>query len=226
MPSSITSLNDSAFEDTRITSITIPNSVKMLHGYAFYNVLTLTSLTIPASVINIYMPYELMRQNKECSLFVDEYNLVYSSYVSGCDIVETATKTLLVATNDYSNNTGDIEHIGEYAFSGCEMSDLFILSKVKTIGEYAFAYCPGDAYITLPDSLQTIETGLFMGSSCLEFITIPASVTSIGASAFANCKNLATVTFETTSGWTANGTSLTLTNTSTNAKYLTNTYYA
>ena len=84
---------------------------------------------------------------------------------------------------------------------------------VITIGEYAFANCRN-----------------------LKSITIPDSVTTIGSYAFFNCTSLTSIIFEDTTTWyrTANytnwknktgGTRTTVTNSSTNATYLTSTYY-
>ena len=87
-----------------------------------------------------------------------------------------------------------------------------IPAGVKTIGDYAFYNCTG-----------------------LTSVTIPDSVTSIGSYTFYNCTRLTSVTFEETSGWFVNtsssatsGTDISagsLSDKSTAAEYLTDTYY-
>lgn len=64
---------------------------------------------------------------------------------------------------------------------------------VTTIGYQAFANCSTLQYITIPNSVTTIESWAFVGSS-LQTITIPESVTEIQDYTFDNCISLSTVT--------------------------------
>src|SRR5271155_615387 len=49
----VTTIGDGAFEETALTSVTIPNTVTSIGDYAFYLCTNLTSVTIPNSVTNI-----------------------------------------------------------------------------------------------------------------------------------------------------------------------------
>jgi hypothetical protein len=53
IPNSVSVIGYSAFEDSKLISITIPNSVTSIEGYAFYHCNSLTSITIPNSVTSI-----------------------------------------------------------------------------------------------------------------------------------------------------------------------------
>ena len=92
-----------------------------------------------------------------------------------------------------------------------------ILKKAKTL--------------VISDEVLGIGDYAFYGCSSLSSIIIPNSVTSIGPSAFWHCSNLTSVTFNSTTGWfTTNsssetsGESIDITNPSTNATNLKNTY--
>ena len=53
IPNSVTSIGNSAFSGSALTSITIPNSVTSIGNEAFYNCKSLSSITIPNSVTSI-----------------------------------------------------------------------------------------------------------------------------------------------------------------------------
>lgn len=66
---------------------------------------------------------------------------------------------------------------------------------------------------------------LICASKTVKTVIIPSSVKIIGEYAFYGCDSLTNVTFEDPNGWKVNGISLTLTDTTQNAIYLTSTYY-
>ena len=61
--------------------------------------------------------------------------------------------------------------------------------------------CSSLTSITIPASVTSIGVSAFYSCDSLTSITIPASVTSIGDFAFYNCTRLADVTFENVYVW-------------------------
>jgi len=93
----------------------------------------------------------------------------------------------------------------------CDLSvtEVTLRSGTKGIADWTFA-----------DSTDSYDPALTS-------ITIPDSVAYIEANSFMDCSSLTSVTFENTTGWTADGTSISsaeLADTSTAAAYLTDTY--
>ncbi len=97
--------------------------------------------------------------------------------------------------------------IGKNVFKGnVNITGVTIPGTVLTIGESAFSGCTKLVEVNLNTGLTTIEKGAFdgvpFGSKELSgaitggSLTIPGSVTSIGAAAFKNSEYLETVTFE------------------------------
>jgi hypothetical protein len=86
-------------------------------------------------------------------------------------------------------------HIGDAAFSGCEMTNLTIPRSVKSIGDYAFAYCYQLTDVSIEGGLEEIGDSAFSVCTALSSITIPSGVTNIGSSAFHYCTSLSVVRF-------------------------------
>ena len=92
IPSSVTSIGDSAFGGSGLTSITIPNSVTSIGYYAF-SCTGLTSITIPSSVTYIDRAFALCRDLT--SIIVDINNPVFDSRNNCNAIIETSSNSLI-----------------------------------------------------------------------------------------------------------------------------------
>lgn len=95
----------------------------------------------------------------------------------------------------------NVETIGKNAFAQTGLTSFSTYftndhSHLKTIGQSAFAYCVNLSSLTLVEELyglETIDMMAFNGCSALTEITIPATVTNIGARAFIGCTNVTDV---------------------------------
>lgn len=108
----------------------------------------------------------------------------------------------------------NVDKIKKYTFFDCKkLSSITIPESVTEIKENAFGWCRNLTSIVIPSSVKKIEEGAFAGCSGLTSVTfnckvigdwfkgnqsikeiiIGDSVTSIGRSAFENCKNLVSV---------------------------------
>lgn len=185
----------------KVTSFTIPSTVKTVGQYAFYHNLYLENVTIPSSVTTIengaFSECSLMSLNipdSVTTIGADAFsanfelssvklpkNLTEISYglFSGCEALENITMPSKVAS------------ISSDAFSNClSLESITIPDSVTTIYDYAFSQCSSLSDIKLPSSLTEIGSYAFSDCNALTKVTIPAKVTDMGACMFSCCENL------------------------------------
>ena len=178
-------------------SLTIPNSVTSIAGYAFYNCSGLVGVSYTGSI------------GQWCSISFGDYYSTFSNplYYAHNLYIDNELVTDLVIPDDLTEIKDYVFHgatcltsltiptsvtsIGSSAFFGCSglTGDLVIPNSVTWIGSSAFYGCSGlTGSLTFPNSVTSIGESAFSG--CNGFtgnLTIPNSVTSIGESAFSGC---------------------------------------
>ena len=194
----VVGIDDYAFANSPITSITIPNSVTSIGNGAFNGCKSLTSITIPNSVTNIgsgeynYGCWEGLFSGCSSlkSIIVKEGNPVYDSRNNCNAIVETATNTLVVGCQS-TNMPSSITSIGPGAFAGLEnLTSIYIPNSVTSIGNAAFQKCNSLKSITIPNSVTSIDNYAFYECEKLGTLVLGDKVNEIGDRAFDGCNKL------------------------------------
>ena len=164
-----------------VTDLVIPNGVKSINSYAFYNCSSLTSVTILASVTSIGSS-----AFSDCSGLESVY---ISDLAAWCNIEFEA----------YSANP--LNNGAKLYLNGSPVTDLVIPNGVKSINSYAFYNCSSLTSVEIPDSVTSIGSSAFCNCSSLTSVTIPDNVTSIGAYAFFGCDSLESVHISDLTAW-------------------------
>jgi hypothetical protein len=137
IPNSVTSIGNRAFSNNKLTSITIPNNVDSIGGGAFSEN-PLTSVTIPAKVTDIeYAPFILCQELTTINVAPNNSN--YSS-VDGV-LYDKNVATLIqwpTGKTDLVTIPNSVSSIGNYAFSGNQLTSVTIPDSVTSIGDGAF----------------------------------------------------------------------------------------
>lgn len=191
---------------SRTGNVSIPNTVKHINEYAFYECKSLTSVIIPEGVTDIgkrafcecdslkrmTIPRSVTSIGEETFWFCngltsiilpENITSISKSTFAGCHSLASISIPQSVTT------------IGEGALFGCEsLTSITIPDGVTSISDDAFEDCSGLISVTIPEGVTNIGSGAFSGCSSLTSVTIPDSVTSIGKDAFACCISLINIT--------------------------------
>ena len=183
----LTTIGDWAFNDiSTLTSISIPASVTSIETWAFSDCEDLTSLTFADG-----SHLETIGESAFSGTALSGTLNLPASLISIGEAAFATTKITAVTI------PASVTSIEKYAFSGCsQLSSLTFAdgSQLETIKDEAFKNTAIEGVLTLPASLTSIGWAAF-GATKITAVNFPASVTTIGQQAFDGCSNLATLNF-------------------------------
>ena len=178
------------------SNVTIPSGVTTIGKYAFSYCSTITSLTIPQSVttikeyafldckqlIDVTIPATIT--TIETGAFYDVKNINYSGNLSGCPWGALVVNGIV--DGDFIFEDKQKTQLGAYIGKGGHVT---IPDGVTLIGDRLFDECKEVTSVTIPESVKTIEALAFAHTN-LTAITIPQNVTRIETDAFYCCYSL------------------------------------
>lgn len=194
IPNTVITIGYGVFKDCKsLLSVSIPNSVTSIGDYAFSGCSSLLSATIGNGVT-----------------IIGRYAFSYCSSIGNSitlNNVSSLGEYAFYCCNSLPNITmgNSITTISKQTFYGCEsLSNLTIPASVATIEDMAFAYCPGLTSIKVNSGnskydsrnncnavIETETNKLVVG--CQNTV-IPNTVTAVGNNAFRGCTTLTSIT--------------------------------
>ena len=169
LPSTLTRIGSSAFANSRISALALPNCNANLENYAFYYCTYLSSISFGSGAVTI-------GTNSDRS----------GSVFHHCDALTSVTIPANVSL-EYSY----------MLFEHCENLETAAVHS-PILGSYTFECCLRLHSVNL-SGVQTVRNGTFLGTPALTAVTYPASVTEIEGMQFgkqgSNYCGISTVTF-------------------------------
>lgn len=183
----VTALGDDTFNNTGVTSVTIPASITSVGKYTFSDCYALTNIFVEDGSDSFKSVDGILFSKDGKSIFAYPQCKSGDSYKipDGVENIETAA--FYASTLSSVSFPASLSSIAHHAFSYNERISSIDLTgtKITSIDDMAFAYCTSLSSVLLPTELTSIGSGSFAGCSAITEFKIPDKVTSIGQNAFA-----------------------------------------
>ena len=210
VPEGVTEIQDGSYwsggvfrECSRLTSITLPESITRIGDAAFFGCRRLNRINLPMGVMSIGSWAFYYCDSLKNIKLPESVTIIGTGAFSGCKGQPVGDGFILLGdillgfegTGGNATVPDGVKHISDASFSDCKSLTSIILPEgVTNIGSSAFSGCSSLKRITLPDCVTSIGSSAFSGCSSLKQITLPDCVTSIGSSAFSDCSSLQGIT--------------------------------
>lgn len=206
VPSSVTIIGQSAFEDSNLATVILPDGVVTIPVYAFAGCSNLTTIEIPGSVSTIENGAFTRCSNLRAVTLPDSvttlgegvfYNCYALAAVKISNSVTNIGNGMFYCCRSLTNVVipDSVTAIAELAFcSNSSMATLTLGRAITSIGDYAFYRCTNLTTLAIPDNVTTIGEAAFLGCKNLTNVTLGDRVATITNRAFYGCNNLKEVT--------------------------------
>lgn len=196
LPDSLTIIPQNTFKFcTNLKTIDISNSITTIGVEAFQES-GLSSITLPKSVSSV--EYGAFAYSAIKHIDVDIENQYFCS-VNGVLFNKSMTELIAYPPGKSVINytiPETVITIGFSAFKTCNnLASVRISNSIKIIGCEAFKFCENLNSITIPNSVSEIRHSAFEHCSSLKSLTIPESLNVIYEKAFKDCKSLNEIVF-------------------------------
>ena len=201
----VSSMTSSAFKQTDIKTITLPNSITSLGDECFWFCSYLTSIILPNSITSLGNDCFGSCSNLTSIILPNRIISLGNGCFSSCGLTSITFPNSIASLgngcfNCCSNLTSiilpnSITSLGDLCFWNCSsLTSITLPNSITSLGYNCFGLCTNLTSITLPNSITSLGNSCFDSCTNLTSITLPNSITSLGNGCFKNCSNLFKVT--------------------------------
>ena len=197
MENGVTGIGNFAFfECISLTSMTIPDSVTCIGNCAFKDCSSLASVTIPDSVASIGV-YAFCGCTSLKSVTIPDSVTSIGDYAFGFCTSLTGIWVDGGSSHYFSDASGVLFNKDKTVLAQCPgaFSGSYVIPDgVMSINDAAFVNCTSLTSVTIPDGVTNIGYEVFAGCTSLANMVLPNGVTRIGAEAFEWCTSMKNIT--------------------------------
>ena len=195
---SVTTIGNEAFEDSDITSVTLPESVTDIGVDAFRTCPFLASVSLPSHLKTIGNGAFLFDRSLTSIVLPDSVTTIGGNAFEDCYALSSAQLPSNLTTisdalfSDCSSLTtitipDTVTKIDDLAFYKCtSLTSIRLPSGLKHIGSQAFENCTALANIDLPEGLEEIEARVFHNCTSLTSVILPSTIRILYSEIFLN----------------------------------------
>ena len=196
-------ISDSAFEQTGIKNLILPNSVKSI-GYSSFRNCKIEKLVLPKGLETIGDRAFQDNENLEEVIIPDTVQSLGEYAFDGCNYLKNIKFSDALTELNCQGDLGEVERIvlpknlnslGHHAFvDSINLREVIFPETVTEIGEAALANT-GIEHVNLPNGLLSIGSEAFSHCSHLKDIELPRQITILNQRLFEDCKELREIKF-------------------------------
>ena len=170
--------------------INIPNTVKEINEYAFYDCIYQEKLNIPSETVTI--PYGIFKFLSGLSFIDVDVNSACFTSIDGV-LYDKSVSELIACPRlkDEITIPDGIQTISPFAFYSCQnLRVINMPNSITMLGEAGFWGCNSLTDINFSDNITFIDDNAFWECTSLTSMLLPKSIAGIGDNAFTGCTNL------------------------------------
>ena len=182
IPEHITKIGNGAFAESELSSVNIPDGVKVIGANTFARTKKLLEIVLPDSV-------EEIGDNAFCYSNIESINMPMSLKRIGNHAFDGANITFIIlpegvesiGDNAFANTSklktfsmkDSVTEVGEYAFMDSGVQDIRLSHNLTEIKSAMFAFCRELGNLTLPSSIEKVDSSIFVYARKSKIVTIP-----------------------------------------------------
>ena len=184
LPDGVEFISDGVLSNSKLTALTIPDSVTGFGSYALSNCPQLERIT--------FSEYSKMGYIGQYACY--KSGLTEIVIPKGVDNIDSYafSECPALASVDFTENEA-LQYLGDGVFSKCGLESVYIPGTLDYVTQDSFSDCPNLNTVTLNEGLKGIGDRAFSKSG-VEVIVIPGTVDYIGQEAFSECAALESAT--------------------------------